>query len=340
MKQMPQLLINALKAVWFHKQEGRGQILRLPLNSGKWVVIGPRIALTSLLLLGMAAISTHVVEAQAAKSPLSSPIPPWGIDSRKQPLPPYDGHGTPKTLPGPGLYVAMGDSITFGYGASVNCKPFPTHPVDMDEYCPNGTSYAALIALALRKRGVAGHAMNLGINGATVDRVMRDELPYLPENTTLVTLYVGTNDSRGVQKPEKQVMPLVEQFERDFDALLDAIHAKAPNARIILVNFPNESYINGGYHIPDSVLPRYDATSQILDSFIDDHYPRYAVADTACDKHSYDYSLLYRKTVHPNDAGSVYLANRVLKAIRFPKTPRSSCKWFARKAVERLKATP
>lgn len=135
-------------------------------------------------------------------------------------------------------------------------------------------------------------------------------------------------------------MQVVEQFERNFDALLEAIHAKAPNARIVLVNFPNERYLAGSYHVADSVLPRYNATSRMLASFIDDHFPRYAVADTICDKHSYDDRLLYKSTVHPNDAGAAYLANRVLKAIVSPKAPPSSCRWFDKKAADQLETSP
>jgi lysophospholipase L1-like esterase len=137
----------------------------------------------------------------------------------------------------------MGDSITFGVGVNPNCAPFPTYAVDVDEFCPVGGSYAVYVARKLRRGGVAGHFMNIGVGGAHFEDVMTAQLPYLPAESTLVTLYVGTNDSRAVKDPKQTVAEVTNHYEKHFDELLAAIHAKAPKARIVLINFPNEQYL-------------------------------------------------------------------------------------------------
>lgn len=299
---------------------------------------------TALLLTSLSAQDTsgQLVSASKAGSPSHilqsgtlAGIPAWARGEDGQLVPAHDEHVTPSTPPPPGLYVALGDSITYGYGVAENCHAFPAHPVDIDSYCPDGTSYAILTAKALRKAGVAGHFMNLGINGATVERVIADELPYLPADTTLITLYVGTNDSRAVRNPENSIASVVQKYESHYQKLLQLIHERAPQARIVLINFPNQKYLAAGYHVAEDVLPRYDQISQILASFIDEHYPNYAVVDTICNPASYDQKLLYRATVHPNEAGSEILARAVTEVIlaKHPLDPPASCTWYNRAAV-------
>jgi lysophospholipase L1-like esterase len=268
--------------------------------------------------------------AATAPAQAAGDIPFWARDRNGALTPPHDEHATPSAPAPPGLYVAMGDSITYGVGVTENCHAFPAHPVDIAEYCPDGTSYAILVAKAVRDAGLAGHFMNIGISGAHVERVISDELPWLPPAATLVTLYIGTNDSRAVRDPKVSIAEAVSKFETHFDQLLDQIHARAPQALIVLINFPNEKYLAATYNVPNDVLPRYDATSQILDAFIDAHYPKYAVVDTICNPASYDNSLLFKGGVHPNEAGAAILANLVAKILlsRKPPPPPNSCQWF------------
>jgi lysophospholipase L1-like esterase len=234
----------------------------------------------------------------------------------------------------------MGDSITFGTGITVNCAAFPTHPVDVEEDCPEGQSYAVLTAKAMRKAGVAGRFMNLGIGGAHVERVIADELPLLPAEATLVTLYIGTNDSRVVKNLKTPIADAVKQYEEHYEQLLGMIHERAPKAKIVLVNFPNQKYLAGTYNLPDAVLPRYDATSQLEDKFIDAHYPKYAVADTVCNPATYDNALLYKGGVHPNEAGAAILAATVINAILKPTAPPEHCQWYDAATADALVNRP
>lgn len=268
--------------------------------------------------------------AVAVPQPAAGSVPYWARGKNGAVIPPHDEHATPATPPPPGLYVAMGDSITHGTGATQACGAFPTHPVDIEEYCPDGTSYAIRVAKALRQAGVAGHFMNLGIGGAKLDRVINEEIPYLPAEATLVTLYIGTNDSRAVRDPKVPVAEVVKTYEERYERVLAMIHARAPRARVVLVNFPNQKYLAATYHVLPDVLPRYDATSQILDRFIDSHYPRYAVVDTICNPASYEEKLLWQGGVHPNNEGMALLAESVIKVVlaERPPAPPASCQWY------------
>jgi len=265
-------------------------------------------------------------------------LPPWAVNRTGKVTPFHVGTATPATPAPAGLYVAMGDSITYGVGVDNNCASFPTTPVDIEAFCPEGTSYAILTARALRAAGIAGHFLNLGIGGAHVERVISDELPYLLADATIVTLYIGTNDSRGVKNTKTPIRDVVAQYEQHFEDLLKAIHTRAPHARIVLINFPNEKYLAATYNLPDEVLPRYDASSQILDKWIDAHYPKYAVADTICNPASYDPAMLYKGGVHPNEAGAAILAKSVIAAILAPTpaAPPAKCQWFDASTADSL----
>jgi hypothetical protein len=69
-------------------------------------------------------------------------------------------------------------------------------------------------------------------NDAAED-VMAKQLPYLPANSTLITLYARTNDSRAVKDPTQTVEKVTNIYGKHFNDLLSAIHAKAPKARVV-----------------------------------------------------------------------------------------------------------
>lgn len=286
---------------------------------------------TAALSWSLCLLAVPAVRAQGVEPPATPAVAPWALNKDRAATPEHaDAKVNPATPAPAGLYVAMGDSITYGVGIQKNCAAFPTHTVDIASFCPEGQSYAVLTALALRKAGVAGHFMNLGIGGAHVERIIADELPYLPAEATLVTVYIGTNDSRVVKNLQHPIADVVKQYEEHYDQLLAMIHARAPKARIVLINFPNEKYLAATYNFPDEVLPRFDATSQLLAQFIDAHYPKYAVVDTICDPYSYDVALLYKGGVHPNEAGAALLADAVIRVIlaETPPAPPTHCTWY------------
>jgi len=235
-----------------------------------------------------------------------------------------------------GLYVALGDSITAGSGVVKNCKPFPPQPVDIEEYCPTGTSYTILTAKTLRSLGIAGRFLNLGIPGADVARILSDELPNLPSDATLITIYIGTNDSRQFKPTTESVSDVVNRYEQLYDKLLLAIHEKAPHARVVLINIPNEKEVGITYHLTDALLERFGAISQAMDRFINAHYPRYEIVDTICDSRSYIIANRDKGSVHPSEVGAADLAKAVLAVLlaNTPSAPPSSCQWFNAPAAQ------
>jgi len=294
----------------------------------------------SLSVSALAQDATPKSQSAAAPQPIVVPpgTPPWAV--RQGVITPiHVSHATPATPAPAGLYVAMGDSITHGGAATMSCNAFPTTPVDIEAFCPDGTSYAILTAKALRAAGVAGHFMNLGIGGAKVDRVINDELPLLPADATLVTLYIGTNDSRAARSPGASVSAIVSAYEKQYDDLLAKIHDRAPHARIVLLNFPNESHIPNVHDQPADALARLDAASQILAKFIDAHYPRYAVADLICNPVSYNPANFSPKDgLHPTNDGHAAIAKSLLDVLnaKSPAAPPAKCQWFDAASADSL----
>ena len=112
---------------------------------------------------------------------------------------------TPSTPPAANAairYTAIGASDANGVGASVLCIPF--------DPCENGTGYVPLLARRLRAASHEVTLVNLGIPEAVLSPTIqtiakangRDvianfvdrEVPFVPANTTLVTVLGGPND--------------------------------------------------------------------------------------------------------------------------------------------------
>ena len=101
--------------------------------------------------------------------------------SKRVPTPPPP---TPPPAPG-ALYIALGDSISAGVGASA----------------PDQT-FVAVYFDRLRANGLVQHLMNRAVSGATAADVLAGQLPRAladiadPSDTKLITLTVGGNDAR------------------------------------------------------------------------------------------------------------------------------------------------
>lgn len=194
--------------------------------------------------------------------------------------------------------TTLGDSITYGIGASDR----------------NATSYAALLAKAL-----GAHWTNLGIQGETLipepnaiftgvsgtglayhanAGVLADEVPNIPLQTTIVTLYIGTNDlyyTSSSMLPDLSndatvlagVGPL---WDSSFSALIRAIRGRVPSASIVvatninvadkgsIVNLNFEPYKTYRQGLTD-LVNRMNATAEAAGVVI---------ADLHCDARLYD----------------------------------------------------
>ena len=237
---------------------------------------------------------------------------------------------TPPAASAPVRYAAVGASDAVGVGATVVCVPFAA--------CENGTGYVPLLARHLRaSREVT--LTNLGIPGAVLSPAIhqiaqaqgRDipanfvdrEMPFIPANTTLVTIFGGANDTnalgdaieRGAAGNDLRgyIAAQVRAFGADYDRLVRGVRSRAPEAFIVVVNVPNMAglpYASGYSQQRRQVLQAIavgfsqEANRQRGDGV--------AVLDTMCDPQVYDRGRFSSDGFHPNDAGYAALADRLL----------------------------
>jgi lysophospholipase L1-like esterase len=240
---------------------------------------------------------------------------------------------TPPANPNEVFYAAIGASDAVGVGATVPCFPFAD--------CPDGTGYVPLTARRLRTDGKIVSLTNLGIPGAVLNSEIQTlgnslgrgiqgnfidrELPFVPRNATLVTIFAGGNDAntigeavaqgRGGADPTGFVGSLVTNFGRDMRSLVTGVRDRAPNARIIVLNLPNMAGLP--YAAPLTV-----AQKRILQSIAVGLSAQanalatqgVLVLDLMCDARTYQQGNYSSDGFHPNDAGYTYLHGLVYAA--------------------------
>jgi lysophospholipase L1-like esterase len=244
--------------------------------------------------------------------------------------------------PGPGpsdptriYYTALGASDAVGAGSSILCPPF----VD----CPGATGYVQRIADNLRARTTQFTLTNLGLPGAvlsheTVDlgnsvglglsvNFMQQEAPFVPPSTTIITVFAGANDTNTIATAIDRGAPgttdanafidqQIVKFASDYSSMIATIRARAPSARIIVLNLPNFAGLplaQGRSTRDKQWLQRLSVGfsrqgANALDA------QNVTVIDTLCDARSYLPGNYSSDGFHPNDAGYLYLSGEVLRA--------------------------
>jgi lysophospholipase L1-like esterase len=233
----------------------------------------------------------------------------------------------------PLILVTLGDSITAGYQASEPCIPWPKpSPSLVPPFCDSGTSFVADLAHELAARnGSAISVLNLGISGGQVSTVIAKEIALVPKEATIITIYIGTNNIRdladAVLSGGNQTS-LLSNLKSSFETMLTDVRARAPSARIVLVNLPNQRYIAGPAAAASPHFRAYNNLSQAYDRMVNAYYPRYPVVDLACDPRSYLPQNISHapSSPHPNTLGHAVLAQDILAILRNPSSPpKSSC---------------
>jgi lysophospholipase L1-like esterase len=110
----------------------------------------------------------------------------------------------------PGLYVAIGDSITFGYGL----------------HAPGRDAFPYIVA---RRLGV--QVLDLGIPGADARDALKLESPRVPRTATIITIFVGTNDADRIRRGTFTTA----QFQAKYRSLISEAQAAAPLASIYIL---------------------------------------------------------------------------------------------------------
>ena len=242
-------------------------------------------------------------------------------------------------------YTAIGASDANGVGASVACIPFTE--------CENGTGYVPVLARRLR----TSHEVTL-INLAIPEAVLspaiqaiarangRDvianfvdrELPFVPTNSTLVTILGGPNDTlalgdaiekgAGGTNVRGYIDTQIAAFGADYDRLVKGIQERAPNAFIVILNMPNLAGLPFGVNAGQ---PRRQLLQAISVGFSREANRRagtgVVVVDLMCDPTIYERTRYSSDGFHPNDAGYAYVAeNKLLPVVNGgSSSPASSC---------------
>ena len=244
-------------------------------------------------------------------------------------------------------YTAVGASDAIAIGASVPCLPF----VD----CPAGTGYVQILTRRLADGGKTVNLRNLGIPGAVLSPRIQSisqsygpkvdfnfidrELPFVPRESTVVTIFAGGNDTNVVARsvsgasngnPRAYVDDQARQFAAEMVALVDGIRAKAPQARIVIANLPNFA---GAPFTNNYTMDQRRTLQQISVDFsrvgVNPLASRsnVAVVDLLCEDRMYASSAYASDGFHPNDNGYAVMADLMLAAIRntsYP-APSASC---------------
>jgi lysophospholipase L1-like esterase len=144
----------------------------------------------------------------------------------------------------PAVYVALGDSLTFGLGAD--------HPAS--------DSYPVLLA---RHLPPGSHLHNLGIPGITVADAIDQELPAaLASHPTLATVWLGLNDITISTAPADFSAGLARVLGALQRADAKIFVANMPNPRIVPITALNpDDHLTRKYNsLIAAIAPRYGAT--------------------------------------------------------------------------------
>ena len=243
-------------------------------------------------------------------------------------------------------YSAISASDGTGFGSSSPCLPFAD--------CPNGTGWVQRVVRDMRDSGKTVTVLNLAVPGSVVGPEIEDlarqlgrgsignfverQLPFVSRSSTLVTIFGGANDVNvvgnaieaglGGGNPVGWGTAFATGFGRDLATIVDGVRARAPNARIILLNPPNGAgmpYVatrtRDELRILQAISVRFSAEANVQAS------RGVLVVDLMCDPRSYIPSNFSSDGFHPNDAGYAFMAEATLRAVNSSSLPppRADC---------------
>lgn len=151
-------------------------------------------------------------------------------------LPPVTSGGSsvaavvaPTPAPTPVVYAALGDSITAG----------GTYP----------QLVATALGATLTNLGVGGEfsgPTNITVPGPlnlVYGGVVADEVPQIPTNANLVSLFIGTNDmwASQVMVPEP-IDASAATYVTNLASIITAVHHRVPSARLLIASVTNPAY--------------------------------------------------------------------------------------------------
>lgn len=257
---------------------------------------------------------------------------------------------SPTTGEGPIFYTAIGASDGIGFGSSAPCIPLAPD-------CIDGRGYVQSLARSLKATGRTFDWRNLSLPGAVLSRAIEDlardvgtpieslvgnfverQAPFVPTNTTHVTIFAGGNDAnvigraalagRGGSDPSAYIDAQVSQWGTDLEDLVARIRSRAPSARIValnMINLAGAPYIASRPASERSIMQRIAvgisdrvnalATRNVL------------VVDLMCEPRLYQSASYSSDGFHPGDIGYAVFAELTLPALRdgSASTPNTGC---------------
>lgn len=215
-----------------------------------------------------------------------------------------------------GVYLALGDSVADGSGASD----------------PETTDYVALVAEALQPRfGGALAVQSLAVGGHTTETLIAEQLPLALDalkrgDVRLVTITIGGNDlsqygayEACLLDPADSACPLENgllEVERRLDEILSALTSAGPGAAITIQLYPN--LFSGTGH---EFTRQAETAFGLLNGVIASVAARYdvLVADPRRDFAGAGARLTHlldrTPDAHPNDEGYRVIADAFLEAL-------------------------
>jgi lysophospholipase L1-like esterase len=248
------------------------------------------------------------------------------------------------------VYSAIGASDANGVGSSAPCMPYTT--------CPEGKGYVQEIVRRLQTSGKTVTLQNLGVPGAVLSptiqtignqlnrgiaiNFLQDEAPFVRTDSTLVTIFAGGNDANtlgsalkagyGGSNATAWANQQIAQFGTDMAALVSAVKARAPKARIVILNLPNLAAMP---YSKNNTATEKQILQQIavgLNAGVNATASQGAIiVDMMCDSRLYTTSIFSSDGFHPNDSGYVLFADMiyaVTPTTSLTTSPKSSCNYM------------
>jgi lysophospholipase L1-like esterase len=243
-------------------------------------------------------------------------------------------------------YSVVGASDAIGFGSSAPCLPF--------EDC-NGNGYAPLVKRRFQGDGAVVTLTNRGVPGAVLSPAMmtlgRDIgrtdiianfldgiVPFIPATSTHISVFAGGNDAnviaqnvragRGGGDIRAFVDQQVGQFGTDFRELITRLRARAPNARIVVLNLPNLAaapYVNSATTTERSILQRIAVG--LTDRINASATANVVIVDLMCEARLYGAANYSADGFHPSDTGYAAMTDLLYPALRngTATAPSSTC---------------
>jgi lysophospholipase L1-like esterase len=266
----------------------------------------------------------------AAAFPMILVVCSGACEKKNSPTSPTD-----PAVPADIYYTALGASDAIGVGASVPCLPFAP--------CPNGTGYVPIIARGLDDGEARTVTLaNLGIPTAVIGphfealgrQYGRDplgnfldrEVPFVPRNSTHVTIFAGGNDSNtvgaairggaGGANPAGYIRTQIGEFGSAYDSIIRGIRDRAGSPRIVVANLPNYA----GIPLGRTFTPQERQAAQLISVGFSQVINRLTsqgvlVVDLLCDSRFYEERNYADDGFHMSDGGYAIMADEMLEAL-------------------------